>query len=181
MPSRHLSEKSALYRFHYYWNEAKVSYVQLFLEEKLHSARFRAYTYGENGQLLSRFCRAGGWSCGGFGWGFCRFPSVPVVEPGTGPAIWLELWPTFWPCHPVVVTFSVVLPVSQPTAAPHNASSKMTEARYMISPAPTIKSFGGSPLAYPVSTQPSTAGKSCPKTGRDGSAPSPPVLMSFDL
>jgi hypothetical protein len=61
------------------------------------------------------------------------FPSVPVVELGTGPET-LELFPTFCPFQPVVLMFCAVLPVSQPTASAQVRSSKKIDALYMISP-----------------------------------------------
>jgi len=61
-------------------------------------------------------------------------PAVPVVEPGTGPEALFELFPTFCPFQPVVLTFCAVLPVSQPTASPQDATNKRTAALNMISP-----------------------------------------------
>jgi hypothetical protein len=58
---------------------------------------------------------------------------VPVVELGTGPTTF-ELLPTFWPFQPVLLTFSLVLPVSQPSTTAQERSSKRTDALNMVSP-----------------------------------------------
>jgi hypothetical protein len=79
------------------------------------------------------FMVALGSSFGGFGWGSCMFPGVPVVELVTGPTVF-ELLPTFWPFQPVELTFCAVLPVSQPSTNPQDISNKRTDALNMISP-----------------------------------------------